>query len=203
MNQFKIRASASGMLLTNGRGKDAGMGETAKSYIKQWLIEQKFGYSKEIKSKYLTKGLMYEDMAMNFYSEHNGLFLLKNQDTFENDFMRGTPDCVSDGVVYDFKTCWDEFTMPFFDKEPDSGYYAQLQTYMELTGVRKAKLIYTLLETPEELLKPWEEVKDYSHVDVKHRIVEFDINYDEEMVTKLKNRVVEARDYIKEVSVWQ
>lgn len=193
---FKIRASAAGLLLTNGRSKDS-MGETAKSYIKDWMIEQVFGYKKEIKSKYLTKGNLYEDTALNFYSEQKGLFLLKNDQRFEDDLFTGHPDCIDNGIIYDFKTSWDEFTFPHFDTEPDSGYYAQLQVYMALTGLRKAKLVYTLLETPEEMLKPWEEPKSYAHVDASKRIKEFDIAFDQALIDKLIDRVYEAREYIK------
>jgi hypothetical protein len=61
---FKCRASQIGSLMTNGRSKEPTMGETAKNYVKEWVISQLTGHRKEIQSKYLTKGLAVEDAAL-------------------------------------------------------------------------------------------------------------------------------------------
>jgi hypothetical protein len=45
MKQFKVRASKAGILLTNGRDRKS-MGETAKSYLKEWVISEFSGKQK-------------------------------------------------------------------------------------------------------------------------------------------------------------
>lgn len=174
------------------------LGETCISYLQQWVKEQIYGVKKEIKSKYLTKGLDVEDIAIDYYSEEKGLgFVLKNDQYFKNDFCHGTPDLIYNDIVYDFKSSWDCFTFPLFDTEPDKLYWMQLQIYMHLTHLKKAKLVYTLQNTPDEL--EWDEPKDYSELSSKYRIKEFDIEYNDEFIKSVENRVLLCREYIKEL----
>lgn len=195
---FKCRASALGKLMTNPRSKSETLSQTTKSYLEEWVKEQIYGVKKQINSKYLQKGLALEDKAIEFYSvvmEKD--FMIKNLDKFEDDFFTGTPDCMHEGVVYDFKTSWDCFTFPLFDQEPDMGYYYQLQVYMHLTGLRKAKLVYTLQDTPDFLT--YEEPVSYSHVEDKYRVKEFHIEYDPMVIETAKARIEECREYVKEL----
>ena len=195
---FKCRASALGKLMTNPRSKSETLSQTTKSYLEEWVKEQIYGIKKQINSKYLQKGLALEDKAIEFYSvAMDKDFMIKNLDHFEDDFFTGTPDCMHEGIVYDFKTSWDCFTFPLFDQEPDMGYYYQLQVYMHLTGLRKAKLVYTLQDTPDYLTH--EEPVSYAHVDNSYRVKEFEIDYDSMVIETAKARIQECRDYVKEL----
>jgi len=195
---FKCRASALGKLMTNPRSKSETLSQTTKSYLEEWVKEQIYGIKKQINSKYLQKGLALEDQAIEFYSvAMDKDFMIKNLDHFEDDFFTGTPDCMHEGIVYDFKTSWDCFTFPLFDQEPDMGYYYQLQVYMHLTGLRKAKLVYTLQDTPDYLTH--EEPVSYAHVDNSYRVKEFEIEYDPMLIETAKARIQECREYVKEL----
>jgi hypothetical protein len=195
---FKCRASALGKLMTSPRSKSETLSQTTKSYLEEWVKEQIYGVKKQINSKYLQKGLALEDQAIEFYSvAMDKDFMIKNLDHFEDDFFTGTPDCMHEGIVYDFKTSWDCFTFPLFDQEPDMGYYYQLQVYMHLTGLRKAKLVYTLQDTPDYLTH--EEPVSYAHVDNSYRVKEFEIDYDPQVIETAKAKVIECRDYVKEL----
>ena len=195
---FKCRASALGKLMTNPRSKSETLSQTTKSYLEEWVKEQIYGVKKQINSKYLQKGLALEDTAIEFYSiAMDKDFMIKNLDKYEDDFFTGTPDCMHEGIVYDFKTSWDCYTFPLFDQEPDMGYYYQLQVYMHLTGLKKAKLVYTLQDTPEYLT--YEEPVSYSHVDYKYRVKEFDIDFDPAVIETAKAKIVECREYVKEL----
>jgi hypothetical protein len=70
---------------------------------------------------------------------------------------------------------------------------------MHLTGLKKAKLVYTLQDTPEFLT--YEEPVSYSHVEDKYRIKEFDIEYDLSVIELAKHKVMECRDYLKGMAV--
>ena len=197
---FKCRASALGQLMTNSRSKTETLSQTTKSYLQDWYKEQVYGVKKQIKSKYIQKGLALEDTAIEFYSvAMDKDFMIKNLDHFEDDFFTGTPDCFHDGIVYDFKTSWDCFTFPLFDDQPDNGYFYQLQVYMHLTGLKKAKLVYTLQDTPDFLT--YEEPVSYSHVENKYRIKEFDIDYDPEVIETAKAKILECREYLKGMGI--
>jgi len=195
---FKVRASASGKLMTNPRNKSESLSETTKSYLYEYLKEQIYGVKKEISSKYLTKGINLEDTAIDKAIEWLDLpFAIKNEETFENDYFKGTPDLIVDGIIYDIKCSWDCFTFPLFDTEiTNKDYFYQLQTYMNLTGCKKAVLTYVLFNTPENVAS-WEAKHNYDALDKKYRIKTFEIDYDQNVIDLLKERVELSREFLK------
>lgn len=196
LNQFKIRCSAIGQIMTEPRSKSETLSQTCISYLEQWVKEQLYNTKKQVNSKYLTKGHEVEIEAIEYYAEVKNLgFVLKNQDYFENEFITGTPDLITQFTVYDFKSSWDCFTFPLFETKVDKNYEAQLQGYMNLTQLKTAKLVYTLQNTPDEL--QWDEPIDYSIYPDYLRIKEFEIEYDPEFIERVKNRVIECRNYIE------
>lgn len=196
MCEFKIRASAAGTMMTNPRTKAETMASTVKTFLQDWVKESIYGFRKEIKSKYLTKGIELEDLAIDKTIEWLDIkFTMKNEKSFENDYFTGTPDLIVDGVVYDTKCSWDAYTFPLFEDEiPTKDYFYQLQVYMHLTGCKSAKLVYVLLDTPESLT--YEIKRTYEHLEKKFRIKSYDIEYDQSVIDELQNRCIAAREYI-------
>lgn len=139
---------------------------------------------------------MLEDTAIDKAIEWLDLpFTMKNEKFFEDDFFTGTPDLIVDGVVYDIKCSWSCFSFPLFEKEiPTKDYELQLQTYMHLTGCKKAVLIYVLLNTPEELT--YEPQHNYDNVSKEFKIKTFEIDYNPEVIEDLKNRIINVRNYL-------
>jgi hypothetical protein len=200
METFRVRASCAGKLLTDPRNKKDELSQTTVSYLQEWLKTLIYGVKKDISNKYLEKGIEKEDEAIDKAVEWLDLpFSLKNEKSFENEYFTGTPDLIVNDIVYDIKNSWDCFTFPLFENEcPNKDYYAQLQVYMHLTGLKKAALVYVLLDTPETYSTP--EIK-YDGIDKKYRIKRFDFDYDEELINKLIQRVKSAREYIKTIAV--
>ena len=219
MKEFKCRASAMGVLMTNGRGKDAGMGETAKSYLKDWFIEQITGKSKEIESKYFDHGNYAEELVLQRASKHYGLNFVKNEEHLTNDFFTGTFDSKAGDMVIDVKAPFDAFTFPYFDKVPPKGYYHQLQVYMALTGLKKASLVYGLENHSEDSIdklasklawkkgkeepdmEEWDEAKKrltYDNMPEYLRIRTYEFERDDILIAQMQQRVLEARKYINE-----
>ena len=217
MKQFKCRASAIGKILTNDRSGKA-MGETAKSYAKEWLIAEITGKEKDIKSKYLSRGNDMEQNAIDRVAKYYNCELEKNEINLENEYFTGTFDAKTEIRVIDTKVPFDAFTFPFFVSVVDSDYYGQLQIYMELTGLKKASLCYCLengspeqierlswqiakeLDKDEPDIDDWEEAEkrlSYDHLPDEMRIKVFEFEYDEAYIAKAKQRVIETREYIK------
>ena len=192
---FKIRCSAIGQIMANSRTKGQ-LSKTAQSYAQEWVKEQIYGRRKDISSKYMTKGNIVEDESIDFLAEAQDYgFLVKNEQHFENDFLTGTPDVITKDEVIDMKNSWDCFTFPLFAKElPNKDYWWQLQGYMALTGLSKAKLVYTLMNTPEELGSD-----NYDDIDIKYRIKSFEVARDEEAIEQIYHRVSEIREYINKL----
>jgi hypothetical protein len=190
---FKIRASASGLIMTNARSKTELLSETTKTYLKDWAIENIYKVRKEFKSKYTERGILEEDKAIDFAIQVLDLPLaLKNEKSFENDFFTGTPDLIIGDTVYDIKCVWSAFTMPIFENEiPNIDYKYQVNVYMELLGLKKAKVIYVLLDN--------EQINHKYEVDNSLRIKVFNFDYDEEIIKKLQEKVEYSRDYLKNI----
>lgn len=194
MKEFKLRASASGKLMTNGK-KAGEISKTAQSFLLDWLKEQIYGVKKEFSTKETRKGTEQENAAIDKAIEWLDLpFIIKNEQFFEDDYFCGTPDLLLSDTVIDIKTSWDCWTFPLFEEDiPTSDYFYQLQVYMHLTGIKKAMLCYILIDTPETYNSP--EIS-YSHVESKYRIKKYEFAYDENVIKELQNRVIVAREFI-------
>lgn len=217
IKQFKCRASKIGALLTNDRSGKL-MGETAKTYCKEWVISEITGKEKDIKSKYLSRGNAMEESAIQRVAKYYGCELVKNEIQLENDYFKGTYDTKNIERVIDTKVPFDAFTFPFFSTDPDKDYYGQLQIYMDLTGLKKASLSFCLengsieqieklswqiakdLDKDEPDIEDWEEAEkqlSYDHLPDNLRIKVFEFEYDEDFIMKAKQRVLDAREYIE------
>lgn len=226
MEKFKIRASSAGKI-----AGVKGLGETGKTYCKQWLKETLYKRRTEIKSKYIDKGNRLEEDGFTLMTLQLDLGMVyKNEKFFEDDYFCGTPDLIHNGIVYDNKCSWSLDTFPMFENEiPNSDYFNQLQVYMHLTGCRKAALCYTLIDADYDLIsqavkwitepkKIFKTIANmvytqrafYDYVlefcpDAKGKFIEipesdrlkvFEFDYDPQVIEKLKNRVLECREYI-------
>jgi len=224
MNEFKIRCSAIGSIMSEPRSKadkEAGLlSKTAQSYCQEWLKEQIYHRHKEFTSKYTDKGNIMEDWSIDFIAEYLDMgMLIKNEKHSDNDTMTGTPDIITKDLIIDVKNSWDCFTFPLFaDEIPNKDYYYQLQGYMNLTGKWKAKLIYILSNTPDHLIdreafywaknNGYDEVDNkiaeefhnkmtYDKIDPKYRIKIFDIDRDQNVINNINSQVEKCRNYIK------
>ena len=195
MEQFKCRASAAGTLMTNPKSKTDLIAKTVKTYLHEWVKEGIYGQKKEIETKYTNKGLMYEDMAIDKAIEWLDLpFAIKNTKRFTDEWFTGEPDLLLSDTVIDIKNSWDCWTFPLFENEiPTDSYFYQVQVYMHLTGLKKAAVVYVLLNTPETFSTP--EIS-YDNVDKKFRIKRYDFEFQPEVIEELKTRVINARNYI-------
>lgn len=202
MNQFKIRASAGGKIMTNPRSKSELISKTAISYVHDWLKESIYGIKKDFTSKYTEKGTLLEDEAIDKAITWLDLpLVLKNETRFEDDYFTGSPDLILEDEIIDIKLPWDAFTFPLFEDElPEKDYFYQVQIYMHLTGKKKARVVFLLLNTPEEIAK-WEAHHDYSDVPIDKRWKAYKVDYDPDVIADLQQRVDNIREYIKTIKL--
>jgi len=191
---LKIRCSQIGKIIANGKGNNISSG--AKTYVEEKIKERLYGTIKNFNSKYTEKGNLLEDDAIQFYAENSEFGLLfKNDEFFENEYFTGTPDIITKDEVIDIKTSWDYFTFPLLDDNlKNKDYYAQLHGYMELTGKRKARLVYVLMDTPDHLDYDNDHIS-YENVSPKLRIKEFKFEYNDEFMNDIKNKVKGCQEY--------
>jgi len=127
----------------------------AKTYCKKWLKEYLYKRRTDIQSKYITKGNETEESGFTLMCLELKLGMVyKNEQYRENDSMTGTWDLKVPDEVLDNKSCWSLDIFPMFEiVNPKPEYDWQMDVYMELAEVSKARLCYTLNDTPEILIQ--------------------------------------------------
>ena len=219
---MKIRCSALGRLMTAPRTKTETLSKTAKSYIQELVLEEKFGIKKEFSSRYTDKGLQCEDEAISLVNDVLGLgFIFKNEEHFNNEWITGTPDVNTNEILLDVKSSYDATTFPFFDtKLINKSYFYQMHGYMWLTGKEESLLCYCLIDTPLQIVEDeirrehWkasliEEDLDlrafvqakhtFGHIPKEKRLKVFKIAKDEKVIEEIKTRIEQCREYYNDL----
>ena len=220
MIEFKIRSSAISQIMSEPRSKkdkEAGvLSQTTKSYVHQWIIENRYRRRKELDNKYVRKGNVVEEQSIKLLSEYENTFYSKNEEYFEHYYLTGTPDIVFPELI-DIKSSWDLFTFPHFEEElPNKAYYWQMQGYMALTGLKTARVVYVLANTPYDLyqrdmyhickskgIELTPEIENellsnyvYDDIPINERIKSFTIERNNDDIKKIELRVQQIRNYI-------
>lgn len=154
MKQFKIRASAVTDIMADPRLKSEPISEGAKTYCKKWLKNAMFNREYFFTSKYTNKGIETEEDALNILVRVLKLGMVyKNEERKFDEYKSGECDFIYDGVIYDNKSSYSFDTFPLFETKLDPKYYGQMQVYMSLWELNKAKVCYTLVNTPIDILR--------------------------------------------------
>ena len=215
---MKVRCSAIGKIMSAPRNKSEVLSQTAKTYIHEMVLQDKYGIRKEFSSRYTDKGNEVENESINLVNEVLDVgFIYKNEEHYQNDWITGTPDVNTEQVLLDVKSSWDGSTFPFFETEiPTKDYYYQLQGYMWLTGKQQSMLCYCLVDTPVdmvasevkrthyllnkieediELTKEIESKHIFSHIPKNRRVKVFYVQKDEAVIERIKEQVELCREY--------
>jgi hypothetical protein len=226
-SQQKFRCHQIGALMTNQQGKKdtkalEEISETAKKELIKIYVREVYGRDKEITSKYIEKGLAVEEDSITLISRVNGIFLKKNDQRFENDFITGEPDVVN--PLYDTKSCWDIHT--FYEhksKELKKEYFWQMQGYADLLTADFGTVAFCLIDTPlgiiedekkrlyykmdvatmenPEYLKACEALEKemtFADIPMEERTHEVKVKRSPEMMQQFYNRVPLLREWLNE-----
>lgn len=156
---MKIRCSSLAAIMTEPRSKSETLSETCKTHLIELFVEERYGRTKDVETRYMEKGLALEQDALTMYSRLTKTFFVKNETRLSNDWITGEPDAfigksIQDAdVIVDTKCSWDLFSFwKARTSDVNKAYFWQLTGYMALTGARSARLVYCLLDTPESLI---------------------------------------------------
>jgi len=222
MNKYYCHASGVGKIMANPRTKSEFLSKTAKTAVEEQFLYNEFGIKKDFSNRYTERGTNQEDESILFFSKVTGNFgVQKNEERFKNDYFVGTPDIITDDSIIDIKTSWDATTFPWFDSElPNKDYMYQLLAYMDLTGKLNGYVAYCLINhtedaiqdeirretwklkaidpTDEQALEIEQKVRDkmqFDRIPENLRVKIFEVEYDENTVKNMKERVEECREY--------
>lgn len=149
MKKLRIRASSVSKIMPGAR-KDWLKG--TEDVLRTLYLEQRYGRTREISSKYMQKGTIVEDDSITLLSLLEGKFYTKNETWFENDYITGTPDII-EPELRDIKSSWDLFTFhnTIQDGITDDNYW-QAMAYMWLTESEVCYIDYCLVNSPQYLI---------------------------------------------------
>lgn len=132
------------------------LGDTCITYLKQWLNEKLYGRHKSFTSKQTDKGIKTEESGITLIALTGDYGMIrKNKVQFENEFQTGEPDIIVKkmSLIIDNKSSWSLDTFPIWsDTNKNKSYEWQVNAYCGLTGMKNAKICYTLNNMPSDML---------------------------------------------------
>jgi hypothetical protein len=204
--------------MTKSKSKFEPLSETAKTLLLEIYIEQVYGRKKyDRANKYTKKGIEVESDSLQLVQEVEGRPLFKNLKNYKNEYIGGTPDVVKPNI--DIKSSWDLWTFLAVDEHKAKKDYGwQMQGYCWLTGAESYDLVYVLVDTPTEIMQgelyklSWnldQETVDkaennykFGDIPQERRIKKYTITSDAEAIEKIKQKVQEARLYLKKLEAY-
>lgn len=125
------------------------LSDTAKNICTDIVFYERFNRRYKLDNKYFKKGLEVEKDARDLVSEVLGTRLTIDDERKSNKWVTGKRDIKHDEVIIDIKSTYD-FTS--FNKHlintNDEYYFRQLDSYMDLWGIKESLLAYVLVDSP-------------------------------------------------------
>lgn len=159
VNQIKFRASCMSDIMT-GVAKQWPVDKslTCQRRLVKMYREHVWGRKDSKGNQYTEKGTKVEPDSITLYSRVKKEMYVKNEERLQDDWFSGELDLFMGKsireaeVVIDIKSSWDWTTFPSFLDGDNKDYYAQIQTYLALTGAKKGVIAYCLVNTPAEMI---------------------------------------------------
>jgi hypothetical protein len=202
-----IRCSSIGKIMTKARAKGEDFSETAKAAMLESARERLFDVRKSLDDvKYIQKGNYCEDEGIELY---NTVFLydLKKVVSAErrnNGIITGEPDLIAVGSQkgIDIKVAWSLLTFPLTeDQAGKKDYEWQARGYMALFDLPEWEIAYCAINTPDELLKPWDDPKHHfidPAIPLHHRITVARYTRDMDIEKEMLEKCSRANEWVDE-----
>lgn len=205
-----IRCSSISKIMTKPRTKGADWSETAKTAMLEAARERLFNVRKDLGDmRMIQKGNACEDLGIQLY---NDVFLydLKKVEASErrsNGIITGEPDLIALGSQkgVDIKVAWSLLTFPLTeDQAGKKAYEWQARGYMCLFDLPEWEIAYCAVDTPEDLLKPWDD-PGHHYIDpaipLHHRITVARYTRDKDIEAEMLAKCQKANQWIDDAVV--
>lgn len=199
---LQFRASGVGKLMAYPERDSLPAGAITAIYEKASQII--LDWEPKLDLRIIEKGRVCEDDAIALLNQVKGKNYVKNTTRLTTDLLTGEWDiyCKEEDLIIDIKNAYSKKTFPIFIKEGDKKDYEwQLTAYMALKNASRARIAYVLVDTPEELINPYDDISWHivSHIDPKNRLTEFNMERCFERERQLLSRVKLAQIKLKEI----
>lgn len=205
-----IRCSSIAKIMTSPRSKSEEFSETAKGAMMEIVREELFGVRKSLDDvKCIQKGKLCEDFGIDLY---NKVFMYNLQkmpanSRRNNGIITGEPDLVawSSNKGVDIKVAWSLLTFPLTaDAAGKKDYEWQARGYMCLFDLDVWEIAYCAIDTPEELLREWDDRSIHiidDAIPLHHRITVARFERDKEIEQKMLDKCAKANAWIKQAII--
>jgi len=192
--------------MTNPRSKGEEFSETAKSAMMEIVREQLFGVRNSLDDvKCIQKGKLCEDLGVELYNDvfMYNLKKLPADARRDNGIITGEPDLIAtrSNKGVDIKVAWSLLTFPLTEEMAGKKDYEwQARGYMCLFDVPEWEIAYCAIDTPEELLKPWDDPAHHyidAAIPLHHRITIARFTRDMEIEKAMLEKCAKANEWIK------
>lgn len=199
MKPFKFRASSISRIMTEAKAKDEPLSVGAKTELESIAKQLVYGYSKQVSSKQMEKGILVEDQSIELYNSVFFTNYKKNTERRTNGWVTGECDIFTGTKVIDIKSPWSLDTFPALSATgTDKDYEWQLRAYMWLWEVQEAEIAYCLISTPPELIGyESEELHYVEEIDPTLRITRVQYKRDEALEERIRFKVDAANAYLQ------
>ncbi len=175
---------------------------------------------------FASKGNQLESQAIDLLSEVDGIDYIRPDKAESNGFVLGKCDaiCPNGTKVIDAKVSWNSVTfLSIRNNKLKKQHWYQMQGYLWLYGLEYGEVRNVLLNTPEHLadrerlrqterymmgeidsdiydekMEELETCFDYDSIPVRRRIITFGVYRNEEVISKIANRVKKCREFLNE-----
>lgn len=176
------------------------LSEGAKTYIRELVRQEIWGVDFNFSSKYTEKGKAVEAEGLALLNRVRGLTLVKNTERRSDGQITGEADTVDlvRRCGHDLKCSWSLQTFPAFVRDCEDSLYAwQMRGYMRLWNLDRWEVNYAMVDTPEELLGPYEpqELHLVSHLPEHLRLTTWAIERDRTLEAQMDIKLELARTY--------
>lgn len=197
---INFRASSVGNLMAYPDKAELPQG--ALTFCSEMTSQILLDWQPDFDSYEMMKGRQVEQSSIDLLNKVSGSYYVKNKLRMTTDLLTGECDIIDDDIIIDIKSAYSKKTFPIFIKEGDRKMYEwQLTAYMYLFDRPKASIIYTLVNTPTNLIKKGDN-PDWHTVDrvpEKYRITEFHMTRDAKRENQLLNRAALAKAKVIEL----
>lgn len=201
-----IRCSSIGKIMTEPRSKSEEWSETAKSAMLEAARETLFGVRKTLDDvRCIQKGIACEDEAIQLY---NDVFLynlkkIPADGRRDNGIITGEPDLIATGSQkgVDIKVAWSLLTFPLTpDQAGKKDYEWQARGYMCLFDLPEWEIAYCAINTPEDILRPYDDPKPHfidNAIPLHHRVTIAKFQRDAEIEKRMLEKCEAANKWIE------
>ncbi len=199
---IKIRPHSLSKIMTDAKSKiDSELSVGAMTYCRELAKQHVYGFAPSIQSKYLDKGQIVEQQAIDLYNEVFFCNLRKNTERRENQWLSGECDIYTGEKTIDIKSPWSLQTFPATVADAhDSDYEWQGRGYMMLWDCEQHEVAYCMVSTPDELIGFDDASIHYvDEIAPELRITRIVYERDRAKEEKIKTKVEAAQKYIAQV----